>query len=258
MQIHELTLTVDLGFDGAFQVKITDPETGIRRTYDHAISFDNHEKFDKTIGDAIYEWIRKWSEPSGAINLGTFELTTPVMRVSDPCYEKDTWCAGEVDNCRPGTWEAATMKLDQGLWGVRNASIAVRFSESSTTFEDIFESWEDGRVEAKMDGWDICPFEVGVDSGQAGFFDDAKYHDNSIFDGRPAPKHNFGDRWYNECCDMTLTPVGAGIIPFGAVTSSGYGDGGYSAYKHTNAEGIVDAMLIIFIDDDEDDDEDDD
>ena len=27
------------------------------------------------------------------IDLGEFEMTSPVMRVSDPCYERDVWCA---------------------------------------------------------------------------------------------------------------------------------------------------------------------
>lgn len=39
------------------------------------------------------------------IDLGEFEMTSPVMRVSDPCYERDVWCCGTVDHCKLGTWE---------------------------------------------------------------------------------------------------------------------------------------------------------
>ena len=29
-------------------------------------------------------------------SLGEFEVTSGVLRVSDPCYERDTWCAGTI------------------------------------------------------------------------------------------------------------------------------------------------------------------
>ena len=44
------------------------------------------------------------------IDLGEFEMTSPVMRVSDPCYERDVWCCGTVDHCKLGTWEAGVLK----------------------------------------------------------------------------------------------------------------------------------------------------
>lgn len=50
------------------------------------------------------------------INLGEFEMTSPVMRVSDPCYERDVWCCGTVDHCKLGTWEAGVLKTDEGEW----------------------------------------------------------------------------------------------------------------------------------------------
>lgn len=51
------------------------------------------------------------------IDLGEFEMTSPVMRVSDPCYERDVWCCGTVDHCKLGTWEAGVLKTDEGEWG---------------------------------------------------------------------------------------------------------------------------------------------
>ena len=46
------------------------------------------------------------------IDLGEFEMTSPVMRVSDPCYERDVWCCGTVDHCKLGTWEAGVLKTN--------------------------------------------------------------------------------------------------------------------------------------------------
>ena len=60
------------------------------------------------------------------IDLGEFEMTSPVMRVSDPCYERDVWCCGTVDHCKLGTWEAGVLKTDEGEWGTRCAVLAVR------------------------------------------------------------------------------------------------------------------------------------
>lgn len=67
------------------------------------------------------------------INLGEFEMTSPVMRVSDPCYERDVWCCGTVDHCKLGTWEAGVLKTDEGEWGTRCAVLAVRHKDMSTT-----------------------------------------------------------------------------------------------------------------------------
>lgn len=67
------------------------------------------------------------------INLGEFEMTSPVMRVSDPCYERDVWCCGTVDHCKLGTWEAGVLKTDEGEWGTRCAVLAVRHMRSAQT-----------------------------------------------------------------------------------------------------------------------------
>ena len=41
------------------------------------------------------------------------------------------------------------------------------------------------KVYQMKDGWLEQPIDVGVDSGQAGFYDEAFYQDNSIFKGMP-------------------------------------------------------------------------
>ena len=64
------------------------------------------------------------------INLGEFEMTSPVMRVSDPCYERDVWCCGTVDHCKLGTWEAGVLKTDEGEWGTRCAVLTVRHKDT--------------------------------------------------------------------------------------------------------------------------------
>jgi hypothetical protein len=75
------------------------------------------------------------------------------------------------------------------------------------------------------------PF-VGVDSGQAGIFDASNYRNDNVIVGMPENAHICGklDKFYGACCDVTLGDVGAGVIPFGFVSSSGWGDGGYESF----------------------------
>ena len=180
------------------------------------------------------------------IQLGTFELTGTVLRVSDPGYDRGVWCCGTIENCRPGIWEAAVRIQDEGEWGERNATLIARHTDKGPEFEAFRKA-----LTGKDEAWQACPFEVGVDSGQAGIFDEAHYQDDSIFDGLPEPKHDFGDIWYNHCCDITLSRLGAGVLRFGVVSSSGYGDGGYIAFHHVDQDGQTDSVFIVFIDEDE-------
>ncbi len=294
-------------------------------------------------------------EISGELmELGTFQLTGPVMRVSDPCYTRDVWCCGTVDNCRTGTWEAAILKKVEGDWGERVSVLAARHESSRTPFS-VLRSW----IEPGKRNWSFCPFEVGVDSGQAGLFDDLHYQDSIIeeWDLDPqtllsihddilrvdwynadegicgdydpdnpedmnllrfdvyvkgptgweevddasycsmipasAPKDSlrrtlrrifkkyrevimsypveysvkhlgenlswitdtgeevelFDQLWYDRCCQITLSRLRAGVLPNGVVSSSGFGDGGYTAFTHKDSSGRVDFIFIVFIDD---------
>lgn len=182
--------------------------------------------------------------PGEMITLGDFELTSPIMRVSDPCYDRDVWCCGTFGKCKLGTWEAGVLKSDEGPWGVRCAVLVVRHKDTGPDFDAI----RLPQVYRMTRGWLKQPMEVGVDSGQAGFFDEAFYQDNSIFKDMPVPEHDYGDLWYNHACDITLSKMHAGVMPYGAVSSSGYGDGGYDCYTHENSDGEIDFAFVIFID----------
>lgn len=177
------------------------------------------------------------------ILLGSFDLTGSVLRVSDPCYNRDVWCCGTIDKCRPGVWEAAVLKTDEGDWGERIAVLAVRYRDGGPKFNAINRAMCNATK-----AWHECPFEVGVDSGQAGFFDEAHYRDDTVISKTITEQSGIGDLWYRHCCDVTLTRLSAGIIPYGVVSSSGYGDGGYTAIKHLDRNGRVDFAFIVFID----------
>ena len=188
---------------------------------------------------------KKLTFPGELMELGSFELTQSVMRVSDPCYERNVWCCGTVDDCKIGTWEAGVFVRDEDDWGERMAVLAARFADGGPRFEEISRATDKG-----LKDWTMCRFEVGVDSGQAGIFDETHYMDNSIFETKA--QHDIDEEWYNHCCDITLSSMGAGVLPFGVVSRSGYGDGGYYAMKHSAPDGQVDGIYVVFIDGGED------
>lgn len=181
--------------------------------------------------------------------LGTFELTGTVLRISDPCYDRNVWCCGTIEDCMPGTWEAAILTKDEGVWGERVSVLTARHV-TGPKHTAINQAVCNG-----TGTWHSCDFDVGVDSGQAGIFDDAHYQDNTVFEPGTECNQDFGDLWYSYCCSLTLSRTKAGVLPYGAVASSGYGDGGYECIKHRNKEGKVDFVFIIFIGDDEEDDD---
>ena len=176
-------------------------------------------------------------------NLGSFEVVSGKLAVSDPCYDPDVWCRGELENCKIGTWNASIVEKHMGTWGHRICRLIA-------VHEDY--------IHASSLIREVAGFEVGVDSGQAGIFDASHYQDDSVVpdDGH---KHLFegeeAEPWYDYCCDITLSVQSAGVLPFGCVSSSGFGDGGYDCYIWRNSDGQIVRVEIEFIAENEDEEE---
>ena len=172
--------------------------------------------------------------------------------VSDPCYSRDTWCMGFLENVKPGNF-TPILEYEDREERVRELTVV---HESKSYIPPS--SWE------KQD------FEVGVDSGQAGIFCDTIY---------PVGKETgeYGDKstFYGTCCEATLGEgyraiekwgrdgqkgprpewnQGDTVFGKGLVSSSGYGDGGYDCFVARNAEGQIIAIKIEFIPEDVEDD----
>ena len=181
-----------------------------------------------------------------------FNVTSGVMVCSDPCYEIPTWCQGIVENVKNGEWEAEVETVDAGSWGERIAVLKV------------------SHVNAKVTGgFELLNFDGGVDSGQFGFFDRAFYRNDEAakdlkkYDfGRDFDRSGEGEQWYLAVCDLTLAEESWGVLPNGAVSSSGLGDGSYNVYGCKDESGQYVAFYVEYIggdfdDEDEWDDEDD-
>lgn len=169
--------------------------------------------------------------------IGTFQLTSGEVMVSDPCYKRDTWCQTKLAHVKTGEWNAY----------VREESGDGRIAEliACHSAEDLF---------CMENKWEKQPFVIGVDSGQAGFFDERNYRNDATsldmhdYFGHEEGDRREGDRWYGVCCNLTLSRLGAGVLEGGVVSSTGYGDGGYALYT-VEEDGEVVAMKIVFIED---------
>lgn len=156
--------------------------------------------------------------------MSTFQITSTTMYVTDPCYNPGIWCQAWLENVRNGTWHVIVDRQKKGMWGERVVSLEVRHADVLNNRRLRF-SWRD--------------FDIGVDSGQAGFFDGAKFEDVK-------DEIDTDTEWYNSICDITLTEAQYGTTEWGAVSRSGYGDGGYSLYV-AEQNGEIVAARIVFI-----------
>lgn len=179
--------------------------------------------------------------------IGTFKSKSGKFIVSDPCYKKGEWCMGTLENVKKGEWRSFLNISDEGDWGNRVAELIVVHENISFNEDTLL--------------WSLTDINVGVDSGQAGIFDDATYRQDSVIENEPVfsfyhkKKENGslenGDRWYAACCDKTIDQtknvLTGGIITGGAVSSSGYGDGLYDCFISTDDNKEIIAVKIAFI-----------
>ena len=162
--------------------------------------------------------------------IGQFEIVSGKVFITDPCYAVDTWCQALIPNVKNGVWDAFIE------YGAEDRVAILRVNHSSVSNTNF--------------KWLPVEGEIGVDSGQAGVFD-AKYykiddsvkgveriHDEILCEDEP---------FYSMCCDRSLSAIQGGTIPYGAISSSGYGDGGYEAFISKDKNGKIIAICIEFI-----------
>jgi len=172
--------------------------------------------------------------------IGTFLTSSNVLRISDPCYDKKVWCCGIVKNCEVGKWSAFLYYSDEG-------SLGKRVSEIFAIFGDVSENQAEQKYLTTE--WKDTTIDVGVDSGQCGIFDDSKYPN-----GEDTGEYGDDDSFYGKCCNLTLdSNDSGGVIDFGVVSSSGFGDGSYTCLVPDN-ENKVSAIRVVFISDEDNED----
>lgn len=220
----------------------------------------------------------------------SFEVNSGALRVTDPCYDMDTWCAGTLEDVKNGKWLAHVgYNIDEGelemvrKWHQNKIDELQALIDAAKDDDDrkVLEIWYGQRIrELKekdpvegyigrvayiairhesaiactpphLKNFTESEIHVGVDSGQAGFFDlepFAAQSETAIENGNYNQDTEHG-KFYRSICEQASegeehVPF---IVPFGAASSSGYGDGGYSLYFLRDKDGLVIEAIIIFI-----------
>lgn len=166
-----------------------------------------------------------------------FYVKSGALRLSDPCYDNDTWCIVKVPDVRNGDWIGSVVREDEGrLWGTRNmALLAVHEDVSPIDPHSLAWARFMGASTENPKG------EVGVDSGQAGIYDEASY---AVGPGVSPGEYGDLSTFYGRACAATDSKSGAGVVDgFGVVSSSGYGDGGYDTYVYRVNHQVVGVMI---------------
>lgn len=190
-------------------------------------------------------------------HVGTFQCPSGKFRVSDPCYDDTVFCAGTVKKAAKGVWKGfAALVPDEDVpenerhpEQTRCAALLALHQSVRSTPEDMFrvKIWCRGdgvlKFSFKRYWWEE-PFEVGVDSGKAGIFDE-KYYRAA---GNKPDEERFNDLCFNAIYDKRVKNDGVAIIEDkGIVSFSGYGDGGYGCYTHQNKDGLVVGVIIDYL-----------
>lgn len=158
------------------------------------------------------------------LRLGTFEVTGGAIRCTDPCYEPGSWCAHDV-RAAGGTWQATAFVGDFGDWGKRVQRLRVD--------HEILPAHAMGTT-----------LHVGVDSGQFGFFDAARYPEEAR--GSYEKPRSF----YGRACRKTLSGDQCGMMREGVVSASGMGDGSYELSTWVDSDGRAVALEVVFLPED--------
>jgi hypothetical protein len=169
--------------------------------------------------------------------LGSFNLTSPKVVITDPTYDTETASIGSLgcflSPCATGTWRVEVIEDVSPNYGWPMPRIFMAILDSLTL--------------SGSEVWDRSEDAVGGDTGIIGIFDVAHFHDTNIippgqewtFEGRPAVPEKL---WYSYICEV-LQKRESAVIPYGAVVNW---DGGIDVDVIRHGHRIVAIRLSIY------------
>lgn len=179
--------------------------------------------------------------------VGSFQVENGLI-ISDPSYNFDLTKYGtgfkiqdyfSKDKVMTGEWDSY-VEYDEESGRVA----MLRALNSDITYRELDEL-----------KWEACDGFIGVDTGQAGIYDSKYFKDDSIVGDYPLAEYitnidEKGEKWYSMCCQQTYDESNpkkrAGTIPYGVVSSSGWGDGAYD-YGVTKKNGLICGVEVLFL-----------
>ncbi|WP_155010681.1 SMI1/KNR4 family protein [Priestia megaterium] len=174
-----------------------------------------------------------WYVPKVNINkpkaVGNFTVENGKLIVTDPAYQADEEDLQIIlPNVKNGKWTAFI----------------------SYTPEEVVESLFIFYGEKKPSGkWHVCEKLIGVDSAQAGIFDYETFGSDDAIQYEVKNVHDIeidadGLKYYVACADIVASDAQGGVLPGGAVSMSGYGDGMYEVkVKYNTSKEVVGVMI---------------
>lgn len=174
-------------------------------------------------------------------SIGTFEIKSGKVVVTDPCYEiNEKSTLNKIINVKNGTWNAYICEGHS----TKVCALLICHKDSNQ-IKQI-----EGLDAYTLLGYTNHITKIGVDSGQAGFFDINHFkNDDDTVNQTIADfidVNDLGDKWYAMCCHLTCnTENSAGVVPYGVVAQSGYGDGRYNVYADCEGDDKVSTILQI-------------
>jgi len=161
------------------------------------------------------------------------------VQVTDPCYHLDVWCTETIENMLPGEYGTFAFIADRGMMGRRVSKLMI-----------IHKSVELGDLKFK-----VVTGDIGVDSGNCGFFDYNKYKEAKEADAKFEAEHNnigpFTNKWW--LVSDNLRTLGGTLDNWGVFSHSGYGDGSYDLYLayDESGENVIAAKIVYLYDEEE-------
>src|SRR3954468_38040 len=150
------------------------------------------------------------------ITLGTFQVTSGKLIISDPYYGYDEENTEDL--------QVLLKSAKRGDW-----SATVSYDEEEVVYQLVV-FWGNTEPEGE---WIPIDQVIAVDSAQAGIFDFTFFDDDEKIIDEVENVYGMDEdvsKYYIACCDAVASEQQGGIVPGGAVAMSGYGDGLYQVY----------------------------
>jgi hypothetical protein len=176
------------------------------------------------------EAILPWGEEGFVhTSLGEFTVVSGTLVVTDPSYERTkSPIQAVLHRALRGPWKARLLSLEIDDDTVPAMLLASHAEHPCPPDEAIWSEVSD-------------LLGVGVDSAQAGIFDLQHYRDEAIAPATAADE----SAWYAMVCAAQRQRAGGGVVPYGCVARSGFGDGLYPCWT-VNFEGRVVGVAVSF------------
>lgn len=176
--------------------------------------------------------------------IGSINVTSGELAVSDPCYLENTlYAVRYVKKAKVGVWNAEVEVEDQGVWGDRVS--VLRVATNGSGYKESFEGY------------------AGVDSGQMSILDASLI---PLWGGDDRPpmlgsefrelcREHIGEFNYLGVSHETMEDRAGCVQDKIAVSSSGYGDGQYSIYVWRDENDEAVRVEVRFIEEEDEDDD---